>query len=175
MFEIRQAEMFDIVHIKPLMALSIGRLQTHVLSPAQIEASRDVMGLDTQLITDGTYFVVEAQKLLVGCGGWSFRKTLYGGNHSKGRDATRLNPRTDAAKIRAMYTHPDWTRQGIGKRILAHCEQRAKQAGFKRAEMMATLSGVPLYRACGYQTRRNVFDQTSSGVKIPLVEMEKPL
>ncbi|HHL42235.1 MAG TPA: GNAT family N-acetyltransferase [Hellea balneolensis] len=174
-FQTTVATMADIPNIRSIMALSIAKLQQQFLSSAEIEASKEVMGLDTQLIEDGTYFIVKSGTIPVGCGGWSFRKTLYGGNHSKGRDAARLNPQTDAAKIRAMYTHPDWTRRGIGTLILAKCERAAREAGFKRAEMMATLSGVPLYEYCGYTSIEKVFDTTSSGIKVPLVRMGKPL
>lgn len=138
-------------------------------------ASREVMGLDTQLIDDGTYLAVRESGVLVGCGGWSRRKTLYGGNHSKGRSAAFLNPNTDAARIRAMYTHPDWTRRGIGRLILDTCEHEAKLAGFKRAEMMATLAGVPLYEACGYVEIEKHTDIASNGVEIPLVRMGRKL
>ncbi len=161
------------------MTKSIEILQKPFLSRAQIKASYEVMGLDTTLIKDGTYFVVWAcvdrKKTLVGCGGWSFRNTLYGGNHSKGRSAAPLNPAKDAARIRAMYTHPDWTRRGIGRLILDTCEDAARKAGFKRAEMMATLAGVPLYEASGYEKMKIHIDTADDGTEIPLVRMGKPL
>ncbi|MCF6220462.1 MAG: GNAT family N-acetyltransferase [Robiginitomaculum sp.] len=165
----------DLPKLRDLMRKSIESLQAPFLTKTQIRASYEVMGLDTQLIEDGTYFTVFADKHLAGCGGWSKRATLYGGDHSKGRSARLLDPDTEAARIRAMYTHPDYTRRGIGRLILENCEQAARNAGFARAEMMATLAGVPLYEACGYAKIEEVFDQTSDGTKIPLIRMGKPL
>jgi len=165
------------------MGQSINILQTGFLSKAQIRASIEVMGLDSRLIKDGTYFAVWAKTdmgdKLAGCGGWSKRETLYGGDHSiqvmGGRNARLLDPDTEAARIRAMYTHPDWTRRGVGRLVLATCEQAAQDAGFKRAEMMSTLAGVPLYEACGYEKIESHIDTTSDGTKIPLVRMGKQL
>jgi len=135
------------------------------------------MGLDSRLIKDGTYFAVWATTdmgdILAGCGGWSKRATLYGGDHSEGRNARLLDPKTEAARIRAMYTDPDWTRKGVGRLVLETCEQAARGAGFKRAEMMSTLAGVPLYEACGYDKIETHTDTTSNGTKIPLVRMGK--
>ena len=133
------------------------------------------MGLDTQLIEDGTYCLARSGTTLVGCGGWSMRNTLYGGNHSKGRNTDLLDPDKDAARIRAMYTHPDWVRRGIGRLILDHCEQAARHTGFKRAEMMATLAGAPLYRACGYTEIEKHTDIAKDGTPIPLVRMGRSL
>jgi GNAT superfamily N-acetyltransferase len=180
-FSITQAKRENLPLIKTLMRDSIEILQKPFLSAAQITASFEVMGLDTQLIDDGSYFCVWAQDVqgdtptLVGCGGWSFRNTLYGGNHSKGCNAQQLDPKRDAARIRAMYTHPNWTRQGIGRLILVACEQAARDAGFVRAEMMATLAGVPLYEMCGYQEIDRHIDITTDGSEIPLVRMGKAL
>jgi len=169
----------DLPQLKDLVNKSINILQTGFLSKAQIRASAEVMGLDTRLIKDGTYFMVWALTTqgeeLAGCGGWSKRETLYGGDHSAGRNARLLDPKTEAARIRAMYTHPDWTRRGVGRLILNTCEQAARDAGFKRAEMMATLAGVPLYIACGYTKINTHTDTTSDGTKIPLVRMNKRL
>jgi GNAT superfamily N-acetyltransferase len=131
------------------------------------------MGLDTQLIEDGTYFIVEANGRLAGSGGWSRRATLFGGDHSAGRSETLLDPARDAARIRAMYTHPDFARQGVGRMILAHCEGAAAKEGFRRLELAATMAGVPLYRACGYVEVESSFEDTPSGVKVPLVRMRK--
>jgi len=161
------------------MTHSIELLQKSFLSNAQIKASFEVMGLDTQLIDDGTYYAIWATNTkphtLVGCGGWSYRNTLYGGNHSKGRSAALLDPTQDAARIRAMYTHPGWTRRGIGRMVLETCEAAAQNSGFSRAEMMATLAGVPLYEACGYTKIKDHTDIASDGTKIPLVKMQKTL
>src|ERR1700733_10499634 len=108
------------------------------------------MGLDTQLIKDGTYFVIEADGCIAGCGGWSRRATLFGGNHTAGRSEALLDPARDAARVRAMYTHPDFARKGVGRMILAHCEAAAAKEGFRKVELAATMSGLPLYRVCGY-------------------------
>jgi GNAT superfamily N-acetyltransferase len=169
------AKLDNIADIQILMNLSIEALQKSFLTSAQIKASHEVMGLDTQLIEDGTYCLARSGPTLVGCGGWSMRNTLYGGNHSKGRSAERLDPNSDAARIRAMYTHPDWARRGIGRLILDHCEQEARNAGFKRAEMMATLAGVPLYEACGYKEIEKHTDIAQDGTPIPLIRMGRSL
>lgn len=132
------------------------------------------MGLDTQLIDDGTYFIVEIAGDLAGCGGWSRRATLYGGDQSPGRSAALLDPAKDAARVRAMYTHPQHTRRGVGRLILSLCEQAARSEGFQRVELMATMAGVPLYRACGYEAREDVMDDRG-GVAVPLVRMAKAL
>ena len=157
------------------MALSIDRLQQGFLTPAQIAASKLVMGLDTQLIADGTYFVVEADALVIGCGGWSRRATLYGGDHTAGRDAALLDPARDAARVRAMYTHPEHARRGIGRLILARCEQAAAAAGFRKVELMSTLAGEPLYRACGYTEIERVIPTPIGAVPVPLIRMGKAL
>ena len=169
----RAATQDDIPAITALMARAIDRLQDAFLTPAQVVASRAVMGLDTQLIADRTYVVVhDSDGALVGCGGWSQRATLYGGDHSVSlRDAALLDPATDAARIRAMYTDPDRARQGIGRLILSICESAARDAGYPRAEMMATLAGEPLYRACGYAPIERI--ATPGHVPVPLVRMGK--
>lgn len=172
----RLATVGDIPAIRHLMARAIDVNQRAFLEPAQIVASRTVMGLDTQLIVDGTYFVICDGVDIVGSGGWSPRATLYGGDHSTAlRDPKPLDPTTDAARVRAMYTNPDRLRQGIGRRILGLCESAARVAGFSRAEMMATLSGVPLYRACGYVPLERIETPPVEGVTVPLVRMGKAL
>ncbi len=165
----------DLPKLQRLMHKSIESLQAPFLSKAQIRASFEVMGLDTRLIDDSTYFAVFAGESLAGCGGWSKRATLYGGDHSKGRSARLLDSSNEAARIRAMYTHPGYIRRGVGRLILETCEQAARDAGFTRAEMMATLAGVPLYEACGYEKLEQVFDTTSDGTKVPLMRMGKAL
>ena len=172
---LRRAEPRDVVPIRELMERAITELQSHVLSPAQVEASRMGMGLDTQLIADGTYFVVEAPGgALAGCGGWSRRATLYGGNHSGGRDARLLDPATERARIRAMYTHPDYVRQGVGRRILAASEAAARAEGFRALEMAATLAGKPFYARCGYEVERAFIDAQGE-VGVPLFVMTRTL
>ena len=123
------------------MEAAIGELLKDFLDERQIAASRAIMGLDTQLIEDGTYFIVEQDGALAGCGGWSRRATIYGGDHSPGRNAALLDPNTEAARVRAMYTHPAFTRRGVGRLILALCEAAAREQRFSRAELVATLGG----------------------------------
>ena len=134
------------------------------------------MGLDAQLVRDGTYFIVESRKRIAGCGGWSWRSTLYGGDESiVTREPRALDPGTEPARIRAMYTDPDFTRQGVGRLVLQLCEEAAKAAGFRSATMMATMAGVPLYRACGYVEADSPIAANIDGVEVPLVRMEKAL
>lgn len=176
-FRTRIATEADIPAIAALMERAIGELQRDYLSPDQVAASRLSMGLDTQLIADGTYVVVEDDDgRIVGCGGWSYRATLYGGDvGAVARDAAVLDPATDAARIRAMYTDPDFTRRGIGRLVLAANEAAARAAGFTRAELMGTLAGEPLYRACGYETIERVDSMADRGVAVPGVRMGKVL
>lgn len=168
---IRPATSDDIPTLRGVMNLAIEELLKPFLSPAQIAASHAVMGLDTQLIADGTYFVVEDNGAIAGCGGWSRRATLFGGDHSAGRDAALLDPSKDAARVRAMYTHPDFARRGVGRMILAACEQAAKAEGFARVELAATAAGEPLYVACGYKPV-NRFRSGPDNL-VPLVLMTK--
>jgi GNAT superfamily N-acetyltransferase len=176
MFTHRLAIEDDLPALKALMALAIGELQRGFLDNAQIAASRAVMGLDTQLVADRTYFLVEDDGVLAGCGGWSRRATLYGGDHSTAlRDAAILDPATDAARVRAMYTHPAFARRGVGRLILALCEAAAAAEGFRRAQLMATLSGEPLYRACGYEEIERTAAAPLNGVVVPLILMGKAL
>jgi GNAT superfamily N-acetyltransferase len=156
------------------MDASIAELQKPYLSATQIDSSRAIMGLDTQLIDDGTYFIVEDEGALAGCGGWSRRATLYGGDQSPGRSAALLDPAVDAARVRAMYTHPDHVRRGVGRLILSLCEQAARAEGFARVELVATLAGRPLYAACGYVPVETLTD-ARGGVEVPLVRMSKRL
>ncbi len=166
----------DLPALQALMALAIGELQRGFLDEAQIAASRAVMGLDTQLVADRTYFLVESDGLLAGCGGWSRRATLYGGDHSTAlRDAALLDPAHDAARVRAMYTHPSFARRGVGRLILQLCEAAAGSEGFSRVQLMATLSGEPLYRACGYSEMERTAAAPVDGVVVPLVLMGKAL
>lgn len=176
MFTFRWADTTDIPAIAVLMDRVISVLQKGFLSPAEIMASRSVMGLDTQLIADGTYLLAEQDGRLAACGGWSARATLYGGDHSHGlRDAAMLDPASDPARIRAMYVDPDFARQGLGRAILTRCEAAARAAGFTSAEMMATLAGEPLYRACGYAPIESIRSAPVEGVQVPLIRMGKPL
>lgn len=164
----------DAAALAQVMEASIAALQRGFLHDAQIAASRTIMGLDRQLLIDGTYFVVEAGDRIAGCGGWSRRATLYGGDHTPGRDAALLDPARDAARVRAMYTHPDFARRGVGRRILDLCEAAARAEGFRRVELMATLSGRALYSQCGYVDIEAIEDDRG-GAPVPLVRMGKPL
>ena len=174
-FTSRLASEADISSIGSLMTLAIENLQTGFLSPSQVVASRSIMGLDTQLIQDGSYFVVEQNGVLAGCGGWSRRKTLYGGDQATSlRDPGLLDPAHDAARVRAMYTHPSFARQGVARLILDLCERTAAAQGFASTELMSTMSGQPLYAAAGYHVLESVYSDVA-GVKVPLVRMGKVL
>jgi len=175
-FTHRLAREADLPALRTLMARAIAELQRGFLSEAEIAASHATMGLDTQLIADRTYFMVEADGVLAGCGGWSRRATLYGGDHSTAlRDARQLDPATDAARVRAMYTNPAFARRGVGRLILSLCEAAAAAEGFARVQLMATLAGEPLYRACGYQVIERGAAAPVNGVAVPLVLMGKTL
>src|SRR5580700_8897975 len=157
---LRQAVPADVPALRVLIDASVRKLQAGDYTSAQIEgALQSVYGVDSQLIADGTYFVVEAESVIVGCGGWSKHKTLFGGDHWAGREDSLLDPHRDAAKIRAFFVHPDWVRRGIGSMILDACETAAAAAGFTRLEMGATLTGVPL----------------KNGESLAVVRMEKQL
>lgn len=153
-----------------VMTLAIDRLQLAFLTPDQIAASHGFMGLDSRLIADGTYFVVESNGAVAGCGGWSRRATPYGGDHSAGRDDRLLDPATEAAKVRAMYTHPDHVRNGVGRLILSLCEVAARAEGFTALELSGTMAGIPLYRSFGFEGVRPLED---SGV--PMLLMRKAI
>ena len=170
----RLATLNDLPALRNLMADAIGMLQHGFLDSQQIEASRRVMGLDTQLVADGTYYVIEREGILAGCGGWSRRATLFGGDHTPGRDAAALDPARDAARIRAMYTAPSFARQGVGRMVLRLCEDAALAAGFSRVELAATRAGLPLYTTCGYTIVEH-FAAVQGGVAIPLTRMRKQL
>ena len=174
-FTVRLAEASDAGEIGALMQAAIGELLTPFLPPDKVEASREVMGLDTQLIADRTYYVVEREGLIVGCGGWSRRATLFGGDHSPGRDAALLDPVHEPARVRAMYTRPGWTRRGIGRLVLATCEAAAGAEGFTACELASTLGGEPLYQACGYRVVERFEAATRGGLSIPLIRMRKIL
>ena len=170
----RLASRDDLDALRELMEAAISELQKPFLNHDQIESSRAIMGLDTQLIDDGTYYIVESEGQLVGCGGWSRRATLYGGDQTPGRSVALLDPAKDAARIRAMYTHPSHTRKGVGRYILSLCEETAKTEGFTRMELVATLAGEPLYQACGYEPYETLVDDRG-GAGVPLLRMRKNL
>jgi GNAT superfamily N-acetyltransferase len=180
---IRLAEERDAGELRKLIEASVLGLQAGDYSPAQLKgALEEVYGVDTQLIADGSYFVVEGRgedaggektALIVGCGGWSRRKTLYGGDQYAGREDGLLDPAKDAAKIRAFFVHPEWARRGIGGMILEACEAAAIAQGFHRLEMGATLTGVPFYRAKGYAEMEPVEVPLGDGLTLPIIRMGK--
>lgn len=170
----RLARRDDLEALRQLMDAAISELQRPFLDERQIASSRAIMGLDTQLIEDGTYFIVEVDGRPAGCGGWSRRATLYGSDQTPGRSAALLDPQRDAARVRAMYTHPGFARRGIGRLILGLCETAARGEGFATVELMATMAGEPLYRACGYEPIERIED-TRGGVGVPLLRMRKGL
>ncbi len=173
-FRIRPALPEDVGALTALIDASVRQLQAGDYTPAQIEESlRSVYGVDTQLIADGTYFAVESGETIVGCGGWSRRKTLYGGDHFRAREDSLLEPARDAARIRAFFVHPQWARRGIGALLLEACESAAIAAGFTRLEMGATLTGVPFYRAKGYREAEEMSVPMGNGLSLPIVRMWK--
>lgn len=172
---VRDARAADLETLRALMDRSIAELQKGFLTEAQIVASRRFMGLDTQLVADGDYVVAEIDGVAVGCGGWSRRATLFGGDDSLvARTPDLLVPGRDPARVRAMYTDPAHARRGIGRRILETCEDAAARAGFTEVVLMATLSGEPLYRAMGYRVIEPVVE-VADGVAVPLIRMGKAL
>jgi GNAT superfamily N-acetyltransferase len=178
--QIRKAVAADVPRLREIIEASVRGLQSNDYSPAQIEAAlRSVYGVDSQLIADGTYLVAEeiseADPVIVACGGWSQRKTLYGGDQCSGREDSLLDPTRHAAKIRAFFVHPKYSRRGLGGMILQACEDAARAAGFTRLEMGATLSGVPFYKAKGYVEAENQAVPLSNGEILPIVKMTKQL
>jgi N-acetylglutamate synthase-like GNAT family acetyltransferase len=188
---IRKATPSDVPFLRELIDASVRGLQAQDYTPTQIESALvTVFGVDSQLIADGTYFVAVAEgpdetngahpnssveKVIVGCGGWSKRKTLYGSDHWTGREDELLDPQVDAAKIRAFFIHPKWARLGIGSLILKACEDAAAAAGFTRCEMGATLTGVKLFAAKGYTAIENISVPLNNGEGLPVVRMSKRL
>jgi GNAT superfamily N-acetyltransferase len=181
MFALRIATMADVPQLEALIALSVRGLQANDYTSEQLElALAHVYGVDTQIVADGTYFVVESNEggdgpRAIGCGGWSKRKTLYGGDRVQGRHDALLDPARDAAKIRAFFVHPAWARRGIASQILGACERAAIDAGFTRLEMGATLTGVPFYAARGYEARERALVPLPNALSMAIVMMEKPI
>lgn len=188
-FRLRLAVPEDVPVLRELIEVSVRGLQREDYTPAQIEgALATVFGVDSQLISDGTYIVAEAPPAvnaggkttdarstwtIVGCGGWSKRKTLYGGDHWTSREDALLDPQCDAAKIRAFFIHPDWARQGVGSKILQACEEAARAAGFSRYEMGATLTGAKLFGAKGYVPLKPISIPLNNGETLRVIHMEK--
>jgi N-acetylglutamate synthase-like GNAT family acetyltransferase len=177
---IRKATPNDVPILTELIHASVRILQAEDYTYAQREAAlQTVFGVDSQLIADGTYLVAEAEPpeprlpRIAGCGGWSKRKTLYGGDVWKAREDSLLDPAKDAAKIRAFFIHPSWARRGVGTLILEACEQAARAAGFSRYEMGATLTGAKLFAAKGYVAVRHIDVPLTDGEMLPVIHMEK--
>ncbi|HTK18119.1 MAG TPA: GNAT family N-acetyltransferase [Mucilaginibacter sp.] len=172
----RLATFEDVDELQQLIAVSARALSDGYYSHAQTEgAIKYVFGVDSQLIQDGTYYVVETKDCLVACGGWSMRSTLFGGDQHKSDVDPLLNPATDAARIRAFFVHPDWARQGIGRMLIAHCEKAANHYGFTKMEIGSTLPGVPLYESMGYHQSKKINVPLPDGGHLPVVNMKKDL
>jgi GNAT superfamily N-acetyltransferase len=175
-FQIRPATIDDVPVLQRLIADSSRGLSREDYSPEQIEAALGTAwGVDTQLIADNTYFVVECGQQIVGCGGWSRRKTLFGSDARRDREPALLDPAREAAKIRAFFVHPDWARRGIGRALLERCEAQAAAEGFQACELMATLPGRRLYAACGYRAGEPMQYSLEGGLTIEFVPMRKEL
>jgi len=174
-FQLRLATEADLPALHALIEQSVRVLQAGDYTPAQMEgALGTVLGVDTQLIRDRTYFVAEDERgSIAACGGWSMRKTLFGADRGPGREPALLDPLSDAAKIRAIFVHPDFSRRGLGSLVLATVEDAARQAGFTRFEMGSTLTGVPLYRLRGYEETERVDVPLANGEVLPIVKMIK--
>ena len=175
-YVVRRATLEDRAALERLIAESARGLSRGDYSDEQIEAAiASVFGVDTDLVRDGTYYVAEAAGSAVGCGGWSKRKTLFGGDRYAARDPGYLDPRTEPAKIRAFFVHPAWARRGVAGAILSTCEREAESHGFRAVELMATLPGVRLYAARGYEAGEQVEYEITDGVRIEFVPMRKAL
>jgi GNAT superfamily N-acetyltransferase len=180
-FSLRVATEEDIPALRALVEASVRGLHVHDYTPAQIEgALGTALGVDTQLIRDRTFFIAEAPDdaegepiALAGCGGWSKRKTLFGDDRGPGREPELLDSARDAARIRAIFVHPAYARQGLGSLILAHVEAEAVSAGFRRFEMGSTLTGVKLYRLRDYTEVERIDVPLANGEVVPVVKMVK--
>jgi GNAT superfamily N-acetyltransferase len=175
-YEVRKATLDDREAIKELIAESARRLSREYYADAQIEgAIASVFGVDSSLIEDETYFVAEQNGTLIGCGGWSRRKTLFGGDQFATRDTARIDPATEPAKIRAFFVHPDHARKGVARAILLMCEREAVSNGFSALELLSTLPGIKFYEANGYSPTGDFDLELAGGVKLPFVPMRKQL
>ena len=176
MFTLRPATPADLPVIRELIPRSVEALSAGFYTPEQVRSAiRYVFGPDTQLIADGTSFVVEAEGEIVACGGWSWRRTLYGGDQMKAADDPPLDPAREAARIRAFFVHPGWARRGIASAIMKACVDAASAAGFRRLALMSTLPGEPLYRAFGFVAGERITDTLPDGVGVPFVPMEREI
>jgi GNAT superfamily N-acetyltransferase len=173
---LREARLADVPALQQVIAASARALSRGDYSEAQIEAALGTAwGVDSELIRDATYFAVESSDAIVACGGWSRRRTLFGADAQPGRESALLDPRRDAARIRAFFVHPGWARRGIGRLLLERCEAEARAAGFRTAELMATLPGQRLYRACGYIGEERITFPIANDLTIDFIPMRKRL
>jgi GNAT superfamily N-acetyltransferase len=166
--------MADIPALRELIGTSVRGLSTGFYTPAQIDAAMaEVFGVDTQLVVDGTYYVIDGPLGPVAAGGWSGRRTLYGGDQRKAAEDPRLDPATEPARIRAFFVHPDWARRGLARQLYAECARAASAAGFRNLELMATLPGEPLYLALGFAVVERVTLTLAAGVGVPFTRMAR--
>jgi GNAT superfamily N-acetyltransferase len=172
---VHPATLEDIPALEALIAESVMTLQPEYTREQRLSALGSVFGVDRQLVRDGAYFAATVEGTIVGCGGWSRRKTPFGGDRSPAKDDALLDPAVDAARIRAFFVHPSWARRGIGSAILQACEAAAAAAGFTRVELTSTLAGVPLYSARGFTPREEFGVPLSNGEKLPVIRMTKTL
>ena len=173
---LRTAERSDIPVLQDLIACSARALSVGFYTPEQAEAAlRCVFGVDTQLLADGTYFLIEEDERIVACGGWSRRRTLFGGDQAKSGPDPLLDPATEPARIRAFFVHPGRARRGLGRRLLETCVEAAHEAGFRTLELVSTLPGEPLYRACGFTDVERFTLDLPGGVRLPVVRMRREI
>ena len=176
MYHLRPAASFDIPSLRLLIEQSVRGLSAGYYSPAQIEAALEhVFGVDTQLIVDGTYFVAEVEGTLVAAGGWSRRRTHYGGDQMKSADDPLIDAATEPARIRAFFVHPAWSRRGLGRSLFERCLASARAGGFHALELVATLPGEPLYAALGFEARERFAVMLPNGVELPLTRMSRTI
>lgn len=174
--DLRVATTFDIPSLDALIAASVRGLSPGYYSPAQIDAAlANVFGVDTQLIIDGTYYVLDGPSGIVAAGGWSARRTLYGGDQMKGTEDPTLDPRSEPARIRAFFVHPDFARRGLARRLYDECARDARAAGFRRFELMATLPGEPLYLALGFAVIERITVTLNDAVNVPFTRMTRDI
>jgi N-acetylglutamate synthase-like GNAT family acetyltransferase len=173
---IRTATEADVPALHALIEASVRRLQAQDYTQAEIDgALGHALGLDSQLVEDGTYFIAEVGGEMVASGGWSYRATLCGSDGMSGREPASLDPAKDAAKIRSIFVHPKWARQGLGSVMLEYCEEQARQAGFRRLEMGSTLTGAPLYRLRGYEEQERIAIPLPNGEALRVIRMTKSI
>jgi len=174
LWEPRLAREEDVPQLETLIPLSVRALQASFYSPAQMNAALGtIFGVDRQLIRDGTYFVVEMEGQIVGCGGWSLRRSLYGSDRERRGEDPRLDPASDPARVRAFFVHPEFARRGIGRSIMDACKKAIVAAGFRKIEIVATLAGEPLYASFGCKVVERFEIPMANGLRLPVVRMAK--